>query len=169
MRRRQCRHTHLVVGACIGALVFDHNYAAVVACTTGAVAPDTVMIPPFIVDKLRGWQPLAQQGPLLLLLKNLSHSVPLWMILCIVGWYTHPLIFALAIGGLSHPLIDMFTHGNPELNEQDSRYFWPVQKNPWNIGTWDYRYRPGDLWPIKPLEKIVLVVCVVGIVYGLIY
>ncbi len=85
-------YTHLLVGLCIGTLAFRDDSTEILACTAGSTLPDLVMVPLFVLDTLRGRKPLAQQGPALRVLKNLSHSAPLWFILMFVGKWTHPVL-----------------------------------------------------------------------------
>jgi len=138
-----------------------------ITCIVGSVAPDLVMVPSFFLDRLAGKQALAQQGRVLRLMKNLSHSFVLWGLVVAIDlhlWQSLPAylataVLALGVGGVSHMTIDLFTHGNNRLNQMDALYLWPLQRQPFNIGSWDYRYDHGVLKP-KPLERMVLIVAV---------
>jgi membrane-bound metal-dependent hydrolase YbcI (DUF457 family) len=160
-------YTHGVIGVALGLLIFPQQPLAQLAFAVGAMTPDVVMIPAFALDRLKGRQALVAQGPLLRLAKNLSHSVLLWALLLAFVWYARSVVplwaaqmfIPFALGGLSHMAVDVFTHGDARLNRQDSLYFWPLQSRPFNIGTWDYRYDHGVLWPLKPFELGVFILC----------
>lgn len=150
--------THGLIGISIGALS-SRNPLLQFVCFAGAIAPDGPTALQFVLDKLRKRPVLAVQGPLLMLSKNTSHSTPLWIFLTIGSLYLpEPLSllgFAFGVGGFSHIAIDLFTHGDPRFQRHDCLYFWPLQRRPYNIGTWDYRIKEGILWPLKPFEDSV--------------
>jgi membrane-bound metal-dependent hydrolase YbcI (DUF457 family) len=149
-------YTHLAIGAFVGTLLYPHQPLMELAVAAGAIAPDLVMVPQFIFDKMSGREPLAKQSPILKILLGPSHSIPTWAGLAAIGFYFSPLLWAFAIGGLfCHIAIDLFTHGDPRLNFQDPPYLWPLP-NTIHIGRWDYRIENGRLWPLKPFEQDVL-------------
>lgn len=151
-------HSHLVIGAFVGVVAFPHQPLLQAACAFGAVVPDLPMVLPYVADKMQGRVPLARQPAWLLWAKNVSHHVVLWTAAVLIGlspaWWA-PIVFAYGLGGTSHVIVDVFTHGDPAFNSQDALYLWPVQKRPFNIGRWDYRLGTGVLWPLKPFEAVV--------------
>jgi membrane-bound metal-dependent hydrolase YbcI (DUF457 family) len=148
-------YTHGFFGMAGGALLFPNNPIVQIAFIAGSVAPDLVMIPKFVLDKVRGRPPMEEQSDTLMLLKNVSHSIPLWLVGLVVGWLYQPsmlamLLFACALGGLIHPLIDRPTHCDPEYRDTENTYLWPLPFDlndiKW-LSLWEYRSRHGDLWP----------------------
>jgi len=158
-------YTHLVIGSCLGAALFPHQPLAQCACVVGAISPDLVMVPSYLLDKLQGRTPLGHQSVWLLFAKNVSHHVFLWGAMILLGygtWWFASVLFACGIGGMSHIMTDVLTHGDSRFNEYDCRYLWPIQRRAFNIGRWDYRSGVGTLWPPKPVEGVVLLMCIGG-------
>lgn len=152
-------YTHLVAGAALGSLIFPDAPLGVGLCAVGGVVPDLIMVPNFVSDTLQGKVPLAHQPRWLRVGKEISHSTFFWTILLWAGrWFNNPMLMALALGGVSHVVIDMYTHGDLALNQKDHHILWPLP-SPHSIGSWDYRYRTGALWPIKPPEQWFLGIC----------
>jgi hypothetical protein len=151
-------YTHMAVAAALGVGILPHEPALQALCVLGAVVPDTVMIPAFVRDVRAGRRPLMEQSSWLKFIKEVSHSTFLWFgLLGMALMLQNEILFAIALGGASHAVIDMFTHGDKEINQNDHHIFWPLL-SPHSLGTWDYRYRDyGGLLRIKPLEQIVLV------------
>lgn len=148
--------THLPIGALLGAVLFPHQPIAQAVCAFGAIAPDLVIVPAFLADKVAGRDPLRKHPRYLTLLKNPTHSFFVWCALALLGlWAGYPILTAFGIGGVSHVLIDVATHGDPKINYQDPVYFWPLKAKV-HIGTWDYRIEHGLLWPLKPPEQLVI-------------
>jgi hypothetical protein len=116
------------------------------------------MMPLFALDKLRGRQPLVRQGPIVLTLKELSHSIFLCGACGLIGMLlVLPVVTAFALGWLVHIVIDILTHADPKFQAiGDPHYIWPVGSlRSW--GVWEYRIETGQLWPLKPLELQVLI------------
>lgn len=154
--------THLAIGAFIGAAAFRHQPLAQLACVAASVGPDVVMMPLFALDKLRGRKPLLKQGPLLLVLKELSHSLFLALLCLLAGAQSgQVLVTAFAVGWLAHIVIDVLTHADPEFQALgDPHYIWPVGSLR-GFGIWEYRIATGQLWPLKPTERRVLIGCTI--------
>lgn len=150
-------YTHASIGALIGLAYFPHQPVAQLLCIGAAVAPDIVMMPTFLLDRMPGRQALTNQPRWLLATKELSHSLPLSAGMLLIGLHRNwPLLIAIGIGWLSHVIIDMLTHGNPCFQENDPHYIWPFGSLR-KIGVWDYRIQTGQLWPVRPFELIILV------------
>jgi membrane-bound metal-dependent hydrolase YbcI (DUF457 family) len=150
--------THVTIGTMLGAFTFPHQPLLQAACVLASIGPDTVMMPLFALDKLRGKQPLANQGKIVLVLKELSHSLFLSAACLVLGALCkQSIIVAFGFGWFAHIVIDILTHADPKFQAiGDPHYIWPVgslQK----FGIWEYRIETGQLWPLKPFELLVLV------------
>lgn len=158
-------YTHMLAGAFIGASFFEGNLLAQAACAIGAVLPDVVQVPKYVLDLVQGRQPLAKVSPRIIRLKNAAHSIVIWVILFALALATGvPTIIALAAGGLSHPLIDCLTHSDEKYRHVEAGFLWPFPlKLAQYTGIWDYRIDHGVLRP-KPLEAVVDIVLVIGTV-----
>jgi hypothetical protein len=156
--------THLAIATCGAALLWPNAHLLQAACVVGAVLPDVVMVPTFITDRMSGRLPLSQPPQWLLWLIELGHSFWLWSAILLAAiWFGTMAPICFALGGLSHVMIDVLTHGNPQFQRFDPQYLWPIADLR-GLATWDYRIIPGRLWPLKPLELTVLSLCVLGTV-----
>lgn len=156
-------YTHAAIGAALGAAFFPGDYVAEAALVTASVAPDLVMVPAFLVDKLAGRKPLEYQTEELMVLKEMSHSVVLWSGFLALVWLFGLIapLYAFALGGLAHVVVDVFTHGSgPKENrpfwETDLAFMWPLPLDLRPLGLWEYRKDAGDLTP-KAFELFVLI------------
>ena len=163
-------YTHVVVGVALGTTLFHDNYPAQVACIISSVAPDVPAASQFLFDLLHGRKPLEHQGNKLMLLQEISHSLPLWILLLLLTWllnFSWQVIgYALAVGGIGHILIDVFTHGKGSKEKRKFTgltFIWPLQFDLRTFGVWEYRIYPGILRPKLP-EVILILVCFVIIV-----
>ena len=157
-------YTHAAIGAAVGAMLFPNNFVLQGACAAGAMAPDLVMVPQYLIDVAAGRKPMTVQSKRFILIKELSHSLPLWAITAAVcmllavqlwpGFFT-AILWAGAVGGLSHLPIDVLTHTSPRFAKEDLGMLWPF-KTRLQVGGWDYRKDYGNLTP-KPFEVFVLV------------
>lgn len=162
-------YTHLLIGGALGSILCPGNYLLQGAIITGSIAPDLVMVPSFALAKLRGEQPMVNQGPMTILLKEISHSLPLTFLIigALLGLNVSGLfygaIFAFTFGMMVHIIIDILTHGKSTPWDADQSCIWPFQKMTGKLGThfgiWDYRYGPGILRP-KPFEAGVCIACI---------
>lgn len=156
-------YTHLASAAAFAVLVAPHEPVMQAAFVIGAIAPDLTLVPEFVADRLAGRGALVRKSRVTELASEIGHSVPLWAVLTIVaftlGWPV--VVAAFLLGGISHQVIDLFTHGDPNINRVDATYIWPF---PWRglrgtRGIWDYRWGvKAKLWPPKPFEAAVLIV-----------
>lgn len=154
-------YTHLSVGCLLGALCFPRNHWAQAAFVAGSIAPDVVSAAKFALDKSHGIQPFSHESKGLLILTEISHSIPIWLFL---GWLAQAacpwllvksLVNAFWLGDLSHLAIDALTHANNK--EWTVGMLWPIPGHlPGWIGVWEYRYGNGILRP-KPVEAVILV------------
>lgn len=156
-------YTHLSVGCLLGALCCPQNHWAQAACAAGSIAPDVVSAAKFAFDKSRGMQPFSHKPKGLLILAEISHSIPIWLFL---GWLTgtlcpwpiiRPLIGTFLLGGLIHEVIDGLTHIEGKYRDTDCSLLWPIPVwLPDLIGIWEYRYGLGILRPKRP-EAVIFV------------
>jgi len=157
------------MGAALGQCLFPHSPLCQGLTILGSIEPDLVLVPKFAIDKLRGRQPFATQSSKLMLLKELSHSLPINTLLLIVGlamgWTA---IEAFFVGTGVHILVDALTHCGIEYRDTDQSCVWPFQnrlsKLGAMIGIWEYRYAPGVLIP-KPAEAVILTVMIAIILF----
>jgi hypothetical protein len=157
-------YTHAALGAALGAALFPDNLALQGACAVGAMIPDLVMVPQYLIDVANGRKPMTAQSMRFIMMKELSHSIPLWTVATLGTfmatwlWPSHlaSIVWASAIGGLSHLPIDVLTHTSPRFAKDDLGMLWPF-KTRIRINGWDYRKDYGDLTP-KPFEMIILIV-----------
>lgn len=155
-------YTHAVLGAALGATLFPDNLILQGSCAIGATIPDIVYMPQYLVDVAIGRKPLTTLSKRLLVIREVSHSIPFWMVAALATFTISsiwPNLFtsfgwAVTIGGLTHPPIDVFTHNNPDLGSYGM--LWPFETR-LRVGSWDYRKSHGNLTP-KPFEVFVLVV-----------
>jgi membrane-bound metal-dependent hydrolase YbcI (DUF457 family) len=88
-------------------------------------------------------------------------SVFLWLALFIglLELHLFPLGVMIALGALSHVLIDGLTHAGKDFIETDTSLVWPLQtvlpKLGSVIGVWEYRTSKGSLMP-KDVEIAVI-------------
>ncbi len=161
-------YSHFVIGTVAGKMLFPNSVAAQIVLVTASVLPDLVMVPQFLMDKVRHKQPLAEQSKGLLFAKSASHSIPLWFTIALLPallpflsttptqeqlWF-QGVVLAFLIGWLLHLIIDCFTHNGKEYSDTETGCFWPSPIRPQILGMWEYRYGPGILQP-KPLEAAI--------------
>lgn len=149
----------------------------------GAVAPDVVMVPMFIWDKVKGRQPMTNEGPITYVLKELSHSLPLWIALFLFAWLTLPegvlrdlsLVFVVC-GLFAGVLPDIPTHSEERFRRTDCTFLYPLNDVfkklfgfsalRWPNEKWEYRFDHGVLWPLKPWELRIneaIWICLIGL------
>lgn len=152
-------YTHGAMGLIAGAMLYHNHPLAQAALVVGSIAPDLVMVPLFVLDKLQGRQPLANQGPWTITMKEISHSLPLAIILTIQPWWLAGKF--IGVGMMVHTIIDGFTHG--DNNKTDQSCLWPCHNHLPKLGTivgfWNYSYGPGILRP-KPAEAMIDLICI---------
>ncbi len=152
-------YTHAVLGAALGATLFPDNLVLQGSCAVGAMVPDLVYVPQYLIDVAIRRKPLTTLSRRLLTVREVSHSIPFWtaavMGMSIVAsiWpnFLSAMAWSITIGGLTHPPIDVFTHNDPLLGSYGM--LWPFRIR-LRIGSWDYRKSHGDLTP-KPFEVLV--------------
>jgi hypothetical protein len=152
-------YTHLLIGGAISASLFPHQPLIQAAFIAGSIAPDLVMVPTYVLDKLAGRQPMTDQGKMTIVLKEISHSLFISIALIFLLKKGSPLnAFGWAMW--LHIVIDGLTHC--DYGAADQTCMWPFHhrfsKLGSVIGIWDYRYGPGILKP-KPFELGVDVTC----------
>jgi hypothetical protein len=161
-------YTHAAIGILAGVIIFPHDYFRQSVCAIGAIAPDVILVPKFIFDKLSGKQVLAKQSKRLLVAKEIVNSIPLflmlylgWFLLAkITAWY-ELLTMSFLFNYLVHLFIDAFTHGDKKYYDSDPTFLWPWKKR-LAIASWEYRYDFGVLRP-KPFELILLIILIISI------
>ena len=154
-------YTHAVLGAALGAALFPDNSFFQGSFAVGAMIPDLVMVPQYLIDVAVGRKPMTAQSRRFIMMKELSHSIPLWTIatlgMFITTWlwpsFLASSVWAITIGGLSHLPVDILTHTSPGFAKDDLGMLWPF-KTRLRINGWDYRKDYGDLTP-KTFEAII--------------
>jgi hypothetical protein len=162
----------VVAEVCIATGLMD-NYGRLVVwsiCFLGAITPDMVMVPMFLRDKLQGRHPMTKQGPLMMTLKEISHSIPVWLILFgitislmhegVVRNMSTLFLIAGIVGGV---IPDIPTHSKEQFRETDCTFLYPfgaltktligIDTLRWKSDRWEYRFDHGVLWPLKEWEK----------------
>lgn len=157
-------YSHLLIGATVGALA-GKGLDIQIACAFGSILPDTVMVPAFVLDMLKGKTPLKELTPRLIALIEASHSLFLWFGALVLSIFIHPMLWWLALGGFLHVCVDLPSHNDPKFSMKCG-FLWPLPFRLRGIGTWDYRKGHGDLTP-KPFEAIcdLLLVLVFALAY----
>ena len=139
-------------------------------CFMGAIAPDMVMVPMFLRDKIQGRQPMTKQGALMMALKEISHSIPVWLgLLGVAICFMHDGVLRdmsalfLVAGIFGGVIPDIPTHSEERFRETDCTFLWPLgplakvlvgtDTLRWKSDRWEYRVEHGVLWPLKPWEK----------------
>ena len=56
-------------------------------------------------------------------------------------------------------MVDVLTHGDPYFQAYGDPHYIAPFGSLRKLGVWDYRIEVGQLWPIKPFEMFVLMVC----------
>lgn len=160
-------YTHFLVGGALGCSLFPTSTLAQFSCACGGVVPDLVLLPKYVLDRIRGRQAFTEQSSWLLLIKELSHSIPFWGVLWLICWYfvagAAPLVWkignAFLLGFLSHLIIDALTHCGEKFRSTDQGMLWPLKlKLGALVGLWEYRYDHGVLKP-KLFELCVDICC----------
>lgn len=141
----------MLIGAAIGALA-GKGLDVQAACAFGSILPDTVMVPVFILDKLKGKMPLKELTSRLITLIEASHSLFVWFGALVFCIFAPEILWWLALGGFLHVCVDLFSHNDPKFSMKCG-FLWPLPCRLRGIGTWDYRKGYGDLTP-KPVEAI---------------
>lgn len=162
-------YTHLVVGLVAGKILFPHNLYAQTACVFGSVLPDLVMVPKFALDKIRGKEPMAEQSDALMTVKEISHSLPLWVYVALFGsgygmGVISQFILAFSLGGILHIFADVLTHRDLQYRKYDLSCMWPMNiclnLTLYGFAPWEYRKANGDLTP-KIGEGIILAILII--------
>lgn len=135
----------------------------------GAFIPDSVMVPEFIVDKLKGKQAMTNQGNGLLEMTDFSHSIPIWASItffCWLYWHIFPnnvyvsITFLFVYSGLIvGVMFDVPTHSEERFKVTDVTFLYPynekfqklfgVRAIRWQHDGWEYRYNHGVIWPLN--------------------
>lgn len=181
-------YTHAALGAAIASTVVAANLADQPAAAdwlpesvwvagiylvaiAGAVTPDVPMFVKFLWDKWRGVQLFMEQGPLLMVLKEGSHSLPLWLLAWVwavsglvvshqTPLYPAFLVSALfvASGILAGVLPDIPTHSEERFRDTDCTFLWPLPGSlRWPNEKWEYRYDHGVVTQVKPFELTLII------------
>lgn len=150
-------YTHALMGGAIATALFPHEPIAAVAIVAGSIAPDVPLAVQFARDLVTKRPPMSDQPKLILILKEVSHSIPLWLMVAYATtqWPDNDLAKTLKIfawGVLLHCLVDALTHGGEEYRDTDQGLLWPLKaKLSGLVGIWEYRIQTGSLQP-KPFE-----------------
>jgi len=127
----------------------------------GSIAPDMVMIFPFVRDFVirRKTTISIEETKLLSVLKAISHSIIVWCILITIGFILYPTVLSMYLlffgfGGLFHSILDYFMHNSKEYEATDQPYLWPVPFDLPKIFSCDYRVGAGVLGLMKLWEVL---------------
>ncbi len=159
-------YTHVLMGGVIAAVFFRDNTIAQAGCVIASAAPDLTMVPQYLIDLAQKRQPMTQQSKRLMLFKEIGHSLPIWLFLTILGLVLpSPAILAFGLGGLTHSIVDILTHGtgskeNRPYWDTDLKFMWPTPLDLRPLGLWEYRIGPGVLRP-KKFELFTDIACVI--------
>jgi hypothetical protein len=152
-------------------LIEGYSRVAVwLVCFLGAIAPDMVMVPMFLRDKLQGRQPMTSTGPIMMAIKEISHSIPVWLLLLMIALYfvnnsaPRDMFMLFITAGLVGGVIpDIPTHSEERFRETDCTFLYPfgpltrvligTETLRWKSNRWEYRIDHGVLWPLKTWEK----------------
>lgn len=160
-------YTPALVGGVIGVLSNPNSLSAQLSCALTACGPDLVMVPRFLVDKRKGKLPLANPSSDLRLAYEITHSLPIWILLCSTLSFfvsVNNLSLSLSLSWLSHLIIDALTHCDSRFAKNDQTMLWPLKTQLGTVvGIWDYRYDYGILRP-KPFETLIDLVAVLIII-----
>ena len=162
--------THFLVGAALGKTVNQHSGWTMLVAGLAATLPDVPFLAQLAINIWRRLPNKREKNILWLdVLSNAAHSIPVWMTtaaICFVLRNSLPkipiasLVYAFAIGGLSHAIADVFTHGYNGHFRGDL-YLWPFGYNLGaKLGVCDYRTNGQWAWP-KLFEKIIILAAIV--------
>ena len=141
-------YSHAVVGAALGALV-RNTKSAMLWGAGGGVLPDVPMGVQIGITLLSGHSPWhIKWSSATVTISDALHSLPLCSLLLVCGW-SRPQFRALALGLVSHSLMDAMTHTvTPDFK---ASYMWPLK---WQLGSligiWEYRRAKDALVPKLP-------------------
>ena len=160
-------YTHFVIGGALGACLFPNEQILQLSCAVGGVIPDLAAAPQYAIDLIAGRKPMTKQSDRLILLKEISHSLPIWILAVIIIivsksiWpdFIYQMIMVAMIGWFSHIPVDAISHNNPKFAKEDLTLMWPLGMK-MHIGNWDYRYDYGVLKP-KPFELFLCVALII--------
>lgn len=162
-------YTHGLVGAVIGLKLFPDSFAIQAVCAIGAMVPDCTIVPYYIRDISLGKHPCKEQGKIQQLVSEISHSLPLLVVFIAFTFFLRgiyqdnffKIILMFEIGVLSHIVLDVLTHKNPNRKYPIERsMMWPIKKAHLNaFAILDYRYDAGSVRP-KLLEIIAIVLLI---------
>jgi len=172
--------THIVGGALVAQTAITHAYVSYDNTFTGililyalgiigAFAPDSVMVPEFLTDKLRGKQAMTDQGEWVLEVTDLSHSLPIWLgvsFVCWFYWFSLPentyvsMTFLAVYSALMVGVFpDVPTHSEKRFEVTDCTFLYPYNelcnrlfgfsKIRWPHEKWEYRFNHGVIWPLN--------------------
>jgi len=153
-------YTHVVVGATIGATLFQ-QWRLWLLAALGALLPDLGMLSHQIYLKSNGLGWYLWPSSPIWIYTDITHSLVVWCVL-LVASARLPKVnasnIAFAIGATSHAVIDVLTHGrNP--SKMMTGYLWPFDYNlAVQLGIW--QYHPGRFTILaKPPELVMLLTC----------
>lgn len=150
--------THALTGVVVGTIVFPGNTAAQSCCVIASVTPDLVLAPQLVIDKMNGRKPFVVQGKGVVLAKEISHSLPMALLMTILAdYYGWQVATFSALCWAMHILLDGMTHTGERYRSTDQTCIWPFEKSfpPLSrvIGVWEYRKDFADLH-MKAFEMV---------------
>ena len=145
-------YVHLSVGLVASQVFFPEDLSFQVLVVGASLVPDVPAVSMFVLDKLRGRQPLKEQSKVFVTVNEIIHSLVVWLI---SGFW-----WPVFVGAYSHLLLDWVSHSDERFRETDPSMIWPL---PWKLrGFFEYRKEHGKLY--SPIEIGLTIFCV--IVFG---
>ena len=140
-------YMHLGVGLVVSQVFFPEDNFSQVLVVGASLVPDIPTAYMFVLDKLRGRQPLKKQSNVFIIIKEIFHSLIVWLL----SGFCWPIF----IGVYSHLLLDWVSHSGEKFQETDPSMIWPL---PWKLrGFFEYREEHGKLY--SPLEIVLTFIC----------
>jgi len=171
-------YTHLFFSAAVVSALLPDHLGTQAAFVGASVVSDLVTFGPDSAGVCWRDGPLVafralpaqmkKQTPAVMLRKEISHSLLLWGIVCmlLLPMMIYPRIwwlFSLPVALFLHALIDVFTHGRGDPDEPT--YSWPAEFRLGDLcGFCNYVIGKGIIRP-KPVEAVIDVVAVVVAIY----
>src|SRR3989339_96710 len=142
-------YVHLGVGLVASQVFFSGDSFSQILAVGASLVPDVPAASMFVLDKLRGKQPLKEQSKVFITIQEIAHSLLVWL----VSGFWWPIF----IGAYSHLILDWISHSSERFYETDPSMIWPVPCLKMR-GFFEYREEQGKLY--SPLEIGLTIVCV---------
>lgn len=129
-------YTHLGIGLVASQVFFPEDNLSQALVVGGSLVVDVPSASMYVLDKLRGKEPLKEQSKGFVIINNVFHSLLLWLV-SIFSW-------PIFIGVYSHLVVDVISHKDERFKETDPTWIWPLS---WRIpGLFEARESHGELY-----------------------